>query len=106
MGSDAALGMSHDWPTTAAEARALQDTIGKHVVVAPLGDTPIRYVAGVDIGFEDRGETTRAAIVVFDADTRASAGSFPLIETDTDASSIDASSPIARAATAAAVAVE
>tara|TARA_B100001079_G_scaffold224687_1_gene201590 strand:- start:2141 stop:2821 length:681 start_codon:yes stop_codon:yes gene_type:complete len=69
MGSDAALGMSHDWPTTAAEARALQDTIGKHVVVAPLGDTPIRYVAGVDIGFEDRGETTRAAIVVFDADT-------------------------------------
>ena len=70
MGNNAAPSLAHDWPTTAAEARALQDTIRNDVVVAPLGDAPIRHVAGVDIGFEDRGATTRAAIVVFDADTQ------------------------------------
>ncbi len=69
MANSAAPGLTHDWPTTAAEARALQDTIRKDVIVAPLGALPIRYVAGVDIGFEGQGATTRAAIVVFDADT-------------------------------------
>lgn len=58
-----------DWPTSAPEARALQDRIRPDVRVTPLAG-PVHTVAGVDIGFEDGGATTRAAVVVFDATTR------------------------------------
>lgn len=62
------LRLTHDWPTTAAPARALQQTLTSHVTIEPLATT-VRAVAGVDIGFEDDGRTTRAAVVVLDADT-------------------------------------
>lgn len=51
------------WPRTVPEARALQEALrGKVVTVDRLG--PIRYVAGVDVGFEPDGAVTRAAVAV------------------------------------------
>lgn len=51
------------WPRTVAEARALQEALRDRVVTADrLGK--IRHVAGVDVGFEDDGAVTRAAVAV------------------------------------------
>ncbi|MGG6241394.1 deoxyribonuclease V [Nodosilinea sp. AN01ver1] len=52
------------WPTAPAEAIALQQTLAPQIVLEDRIPNPIRYVAGVDAGFEDEGETTRAAVVV------------------------------------------
>jgi deoxyribonuclease V len=53
----------HDWPTDVPAARALQQRLRDRVIREDaLG--PIRRVAGVDVGFEDGGKTTRAAIAV------------------------------------------
>ncbi|MFQ4137501.1 deoxyribonuclease V [Nodosilinea sp. PGN35] len=52
------------WPTTPAEAIALQQALAPQVVLQDRLPDPIRYVAGVDAGFEDEGQTTRAAVVV------------------------------------------
>lgn len=55
----------HSWNVTTAEARALQRQL------SPLVETEDRLgnitrVAGVDIGFEDHGAVTRAAVAVLD----------------------------------------
>ena len=52
------------WPTTAAEAIALQQTLATRVIATDQLPQAIQYVAGVDAGFEDNGQTTRAAVVV------------------------------------------
>ena len=52
------------WPTTPAEAIALQQALAPQVIHEDRLPDPIRFVAGVDAGFEDEGETTRAAVVV------------------------------------------
>lgn len=55
----------HPWDLTPAEARALQAELAEKVVtIDRFGD--IRRVAGVDIGFEDGGRITRAAVAVLD----------------------------------------
>ncbi len=55
----------HAWDVTPAEAVVIQNQLRAEVVLADeLG--PVRFVAGVDAGFEDAGATTRAAIVVLD----------------------------------------
>lgn len=53
----------HDWNLSPKEAIALQKRLAPRVA---LHDriAPVRHIAGVDIGFEDAGATTRAAIVV------------------------------------------
>ncbi|MSP67416.1 MAG: deoxyribonuclease V [Alphaproteobacteria bacterium] len=52
------------WPTTAAAAIALQRTLAGQVERQDrLG--PVSRIAGVDVGFEDAGRSTRAAVVVF-----------------------------------------
>ncbi len=52
-----------DWPASAAAAIALQQQLKSQVITADrLG--PIRYVAGVDAGFEDAGAIIRAAVAV------------------------------------------
>lgn len=61
--------MSHDWPTTASQAGALQ------VLLRPCVNTTselpaVRTIAGVDIGFEEQGRITRAAAVVIDVATQ------------------------------------
>jgi deoxyribonuclease V len=52
-----------DWPTDVAGARAVQEALRTQVVREDrLGR--VGTVAGVDVGFEDGGETTRAAVAV------------------------------------------
>ena len=58
-----------DWDGTTAGARQLQDTLARQVVVRDDFPTPLRIIAGFDVGFEDDGRTTRAAAVLMDADT-------------------------------------
>ncbi len=52
-----------DWPTDVASARAVQERLSGRVIRSDaLG--AVRYVAGVDVGFENHGNTTRAALAV------------------------------------------
>jgi len=53
----------HPWDVTPAQARAIQDRL-REQVVRQDDFSHIETVAGLDIGFEDRGKTTRAAVVV------------------------------------------
>ena len=54
----------HEWPSSADEAIAIQRQLTKEVIVTDNLEEPVRYVAGVDVGFEQGGEVTRAAVVV------------------------------------------
>ncbi|HWP94867.1 MAG TPA: deoxyribonuclease V [Gammaproteobacteria bacterium] len=53
----------HDWPSDLETARALQEAL-RAEVRRDDGFGEIRRVAGVDVGFEDDGRVTRAAVVV------------------------------------------
>ena len=52
-----------DWPSTPREAVMLQQKLRTAVVTKDDLGT-IRYVAGVDVGFEEQGRVTRAAVAV------------------------------------------
>ncbi|GIK24739.1 MAG: deoxyribonuclease V [Rhodocyclales bacterium] len=53
----------HPWDLAPKEAMALQSRLATEIVLRDqLG--PVRHVAGVDVGFEDNGATTRAAVAV------------------------------------------
>ncbi|MCG8324614.1 MAG: deoxyribonuclease V [Thiotrichales bacterium] len=55
----------HDWQLSAAEAIQLQKQMA--VQVSLVDDLPaVRHVAGVDVGFEQQGRITRAAIAVLE----------------------------------------
>ncbi|MFT4173902.1 MAG: deoxyribonuclease V [Rhodocyclaceae bacterium] len=57
------MAFEHDWTLTPKEAIALQKDVARRVVRQDeLG--PVRTVAGVDVGFEQGGAVTRAAIAV------------------------------------------
>jgi deoxyribonuclease V len=58
-----------DWDGDTARLRALQDTLARQVALRDGFRTPLRTVAGFDVGFEDGGATTRAAAVLLDANT-------------------------------------
>jgi deoxyribonuclease V len=52
-----------DWPVDVAAARAVQEALSPRVIREDtLG--AVHHVAGVDVGFEDNGRTTRAAVAV------------------------------------------
>jgi len=52
-----------DWPTDVAAARTVQEQLSGRVISSDaLG--AVHYVAGVDVGFENQGKTTRAALAV------------------------------------------
>jgi deoxyribonuclease V len=54
-----------EWPTEVAAARDIQEALRARVNrTDDLG--PVRLVAGVDVGFEDQGRTTRAAVAVLE----------------------------------------
>ena len=55
--------MLERWPTDVASARSVQ-TDGAARVVRSDDLGPVRHIAGVDVGFEDKGKITRAAIVL------------------------------------------
>jgi len=54
----------HEWPSTVEEAVAIQRQIASEVIIKDLLDEPVRLVAGIDVGFEQEGNVTRAAIAV------------------------------------------
>ena len=54
----------HSWDLTPAQAIELQQTLRREVVLARRESDP-RWVAGVDVGFEQRGTTALAAATVF-----------------------------------------
>ncbi|MAT66029.1 MAG: deoxyribonuclease V [Gammaproteobacteria bacterium] len=56
---------AHPWAVSPALARGIQTELAREVIREDrLG--PVRRVAGVDIGFEAGGRTTRAAVAVLD----------------------------------------
>lgn len=57
----------HRWDVDAREAIAIQKRLRESLILEDdLG--PVNRIAGVDVGFEDRGRVTRAAVVVLDPD--------------------------------------
>ncbi len=58
----------HDWNVTPQQAIALQKQLAPLVSLADDFDV-IRFVAGVDVGFEEGGAVTRAAVAVLKLDT-------------------------------------
>ncbi len=58
----------HDWCLTAEEAISIQQALrGEVITTDQLGE--VRYVAGVDVGFEAEGTITRAAVAVLSLET-------------------------------------
>lgn len=55
------------WDGSIAGARALQTQLAQRVRLDDDFRDPPRLIAGFDVGFEDGGETTRAAAVLLDA---------------------------------------
>jgi deoxyribonuclease V len=55
--------LRHKWDVTPAEARLIQERL-RHEVIAEDDLGPVRLVAGVDVGFEEGGIVTRAAVAV------------------------------------------
>ena len=53
----------HDWNISPSEAIVLQRKLATQVICQDRL-AAIKYVAGVDVGFEDKGQVTRAAIAV------------------------------------------
>ena len=62
--------VTHDWPRQAPACRAIQQALIDQVNTRD--DLPaVHTLGGVDIGFEDQGRTTRAAVAVLDAQSLA-----------------------------------
>lgn len=55
--------MKHHWDLNPQQARALQASLAAEVILEDRLPT-VHHIAGVDVGFEDQGATTRAAVVV------------------------------------------
>jgi len=53
----------HQWPSTFEDAKLIQEKFRSHVIASSRLNK-VRYVAGIDIGFENQGKVTRAAIAV------------------------------------------
>ncbi|MHC5612626.1 MAG: deoxyribonuclease V [Nostoc sp.] len=54
----------HAWPSTLEEAIVIQEKLRDHVITEDQLQEPIKYVAGVDMGFEADGTISRAAVVI------------------------------------------
>lgn len=60
--------LNHRWDLTPKEAIALQRELSSQVRLQQE-DFAVSTLAGVDVGFEEQGKVTRAAVVVLDAKT-------------------------------------
>lgn len=58
--------LPHSWDLSPREAVALQRELATLVKTDDRLVLPVRRVAGVDVGYEDAGQTTRAAVAVLD----------------------------------------
>ncbi|AFZ59331.1 deoxyribonuclease V [Anabaena cylindrica FACHB-243] len=54
----------HSWPSTVEEAITIQETLQNQVITTDVLNEPIKYVAGVDMGFVEDGTISRAAVAV------------------------------------------
>ncbi|MFH7025178.1 MAG: deoxyribonuclease V [Heteroscytonema crispum UTEX LB 1556] len=54
----------HSWELTLQEAIAIQEKLQSEVITIDKFQEPIQYVAGVDMGFEENGTISRAAVAV------------------------------------------
>ncbi|MEB3216614.1 MAG: deoxyribonuclease V [Nostocales cyanobacterium 94392] len=54
----------HDWNLTISEAKVIQEELQKEVITEDQFTEPVKYVAGVDMGFEADGTISRAAVAV------------------------------------------
>lgn len=54
----------HGWDLSLDEAVAIQEKLQAEVITKDQFKEPIKYVAGVDMGFEDDGRISRAAVAV------------------------------------------
>jgi deoxyribonuclease V len=61
-----ALHHNHPWHVSPNEAIAIQQDLRRYVAGADDLPAATQRVAGVDVGFEDGGKTTRAAVAVLD----------------------------------------
>ncbi len=55
---------AHPWDISVAQARGIQLALKEKVIREDLLKEPITSVAGVDVGFEESGTVTRAAVVI------------------------------------------
>ena len=58
------INQRHSWNLTTAEAKAIQEELQKEVITEDKFNQPVKYVAGVDMGFEADGAISRAAVAV------------------------------------------
>ncbi|MDQ0994119.1 endonuclease V [Streptomyces sp. V3I7] len=66
----ATVSVPPDWPTTEAQARAVQDELRGRVVLDEPGPPPgTGHVTGVDVAYDDERDVVAAAAVVLDAAT-------------------------------------
>ena len=56
----------HSWDLSPTEAVAVQKTLHRQVILEDQLPETVQRVAGIDVGFEDRGAITRAAVAVLD----------------------------------------
>ena len=54
----------HNWNLTISEAKIIQEELRKEVITEDRFEEPVKYVAGVDMGFEADGTISRAAVAV------------------------------------------
>lgn len=54
----------HAWPLTIEEAIAIQEKLQGEIITTDQIQEPVQYVAGVDMGFEENGTISRAAVAV------------------------------------------
>ncbi|MEM8830774.1 MAG: deoxyribonuclease V, partial [Cyanobacteria bacterium P01_G01_bin.19] len=57
------INLNHSWVKTVAEAKQIQEQL-RHKVVTADRLEEVKYVAGIDIGFEDRYRISKAAVAV------------------------------------------
>lgn len=60
------MAMTHDWDVNPARAREIQTELAGLIETRDRLPAEIQRVAGVDVGFEDGGRLTRAAVAVLD----------------------------------------
>lgn len=58
------INQRHSWNLSTVEAKAIQEELQKEVITEDKFKQPVKYVAGVDMGFEADGQISRAAVAV------------------------------------------
>ena len=61
----------HPWDLSIQQAKVLQTELASKIITKDKLPADIEYVAGTDVGFENNGKITRAAVVVLDFKTLA-----------------------------------